>query len=225
MTAVSHLKSSPQERPYQRRAAIDNHPSILADIYEAEVNIAIWTRQLSQPIVSDVKAFLEEVGHYQKTFHARPEEIYQTLTANNEELHHYEALCTDITELVELFCFLFDRKTVGLRITKLETAMCPRFHVDRVPCRLVCTYQGVGSQWLPHNVIDRSKLGVGSNGLLDQQSGLYCSHEDIQQITVGDVSILKGELWEGNENAGLVHRSPEVADESARLLLTLDFND
>lgn len=52
MTAVSHLESFPQERSYQRRVAIDNHPSILADIYETEVNIAIWTRQLSQPNVS-----------------------------------------------------------------------------------------------------------------------------------------------------------------------------
>ena len=40
-----------------------------------------------------------------------------------------------------------------------------------------------------------------------------------------NVSILKGELWKGNENAGLVHRSPEVSSGQARLLLTIDFND
>ena len=225
MTAVSHMKTSPAKTLHHRRAAIDDHPSILADIYGADVNIAIWMRNLSQQISADVENFLDQVSHYQKTFIASPEDIYSKLTSDDEELCRSQALCQDITELVELFCFLFDRKKVGLRITKLNKAMCPRFHVDRVPCRLVCTYQGVASQWLPHNLINRSKLGVGSNGLVDQQSGLYQSDEDIQQMNVGDVSILKGELWEGNENAGLVHRSPEVPPEQSRLLVTIDFND
>lgn len=35
--------------------------------------------------------------------------------------------------------------------------------------------------------------------------------------------MLKGELWEGNENAGLVHSLPHVPVDGSRLLLTLDF--
>jgi len=41
---------------------------------------------------------------------------------------------------------------------------------------------------------------------------------------VADVALLKGELWEGNEKAGLVHRSPAVPADHRRLLLTLDFS-
>ncbi|WP_297291060.1 DUF1826 domain-containing protein [Oceanicoccus sp.] len=33
---------------------------------------------------------------------------------------------------------------------------------------------------------------------------------------------MKGELWEGNEGAGLVHRSPSLSAGERRLLLTLD---
>ncbi|WP_428354217.1 DUF1826 domain-containing protein [Methyloprofundus sp.] len=36
-------------------------------------------------------------------------------------------------------------------------------------------------------------------------------------------ALLKGERWEGNENAGLVHRSPAINEGERRLLLTLDF--
>ncbi|NMU86574.1 DUF1826 domain-containing protein, partial [Vibrio parahaemolyticus] len=32
-----------------------------------------------------------------------------------------------------------------------------------------------------------------------------------------------GSGWEGNEATGLIHRSPHVADNERRLLLTLDF--
>lgn len=124
-----------------------------------------------------------------------------------------------------MFCYLFDLKQTGLRLTTLCHAMCPRFHVDRIPCRLVTTFQGVSTQWLPNHTVDRTKLGAGSQGLPDDQSGIYLSENDICQLKTGDVALLKGERWEGNENAGLVHRSPAVTEGGQRLLLTLDFVD
>ena len=75
-----------------------------------------------------------------------------------------EVLAGDIANLVDMFCCLFDLKRGALRMTVLDRAMCPRFHVDRVPCRLVTTYQGIATEWLPHNVADRSKLGTGNMG-------------------------------------------------------------
>jgi hypothetical protein len=91
-----------------------------------------------------------------------------------------------------------------------------------VLCRLVTTYQGSGTEWLPHNIIDRSKLGHGSEGKSDEQSGLFSKQDDIQQLKLGDVALLKGEAWKGNEGAGLVHRSPSMTAGEQRLLLTLD---
>lgn len=32
-------------------------------------------------------------------------------------------------------------------------------------------------------------------------------------------------IWQGNEGAGLVHRSPQLPNDNRRLLLTLDFVD
>jgi len=101
--------------------------------------------------------------------------------------------------------------------------MCPKFHVDRIPCRLATTYQGVATDWLPHEQVDRSKLGHGSDGKADDESGLFNSVADIQHLQCGDVALLKGDLWEGNEGAGLVHRSPDITDNACRLLLTIDF--
>ena len=121
-----------------------------------------------------------------------------------------------------MFCVLFDHDRVGLRLRVLDSAMCPRFHTDKVPCRLLSTYYGVASEWLAHDLVDRSKLGKGNNGQPDAESGLFQSEEDINRLKIGDVAMLKGELWEGNENAGLVHRSPEVPTGDKRFLLTLD---
>ena len=44
-------------------------------------------------------------------------------------------------------------------------------------------------------------------------------------IDAGHVGFLKGESWDGNQGAGLVHRSPKVENGRQRLLMTLDFVD
>ncbi len=203
-------------------AAAGQQAQILADIYQQDINIAIWQRELATTIYQAVNqllilrpAFETELILTPQDAHARVEEsIDSSDTA---------ALCEDIAELVDMFCCLFELKRVGMRLHALSGVMCPKFHEDRVPCRLVTTYQGVGTEWLPHEVVDRTKLGRGSLGLPDSQSGLYQSPGNIQQLSHGHVALLKGVLWQGNENAGLVHRSPVTPGAGSRLLLTLDF--
>ncbi len=205
-----------------RRSAIGSAPGIFPDIYEKETNIVVWQRQLAQTLKNDVADFLQSNPSFQTSMTVTPQSAVSSLA-----IPFYDAqleLRENIAELVDMFCYLFELKRVGLRLTALDRAMCPKFHVDRVPCRLVTTFQGVATEWLPHQTVNRSKLGHGSNGMADHQSGLYQRQADIQQLHCGDVGLLKGESWEGNENAGLVHRSPALPAGERRLLLTLDFS-
>ncbi len=223
MNAASSVSADALKCCHTRSAAIDDHPSVFTDIYQEDINIAIWKRDLDHEIKNSVDYFLKSHSNYRANLVVNPDTVFDKLIESESELINAQALCKDISELVDMFCVLFDLEQVGLRLTVLDRAMCPRFHVDRVPCRLVCTYYGVASQWLPHNMVDRSKLGRGNNGLVDEESGLYQSEQHINKLNIGDVAMLKGELWKGNENAGLEHRSPRVASGDKRLLLTLDF--
>ena len=101
--------------------------------------------------------------------------------------------------------------------------MCPRFHTDFVKCRMVTTYIGPGTQWLPHKLVNRSKLGHGNQGQPDNKSGLFQKNVTIEQLEIGHVALLKGESWLGNEGAGLVHRSPHTSNKYNRLYMTIDF--
>lgn len=223
MTSAAVLNTHTQEPFKSRQAMISGHPSVLADIYQEDINIAIWQRDLSNELNTSIKKLLDTQNNFEKSLIVTPMNIYSKLTNDDGPLQKSGALCQDVAELVDMFCLLYELQEVGLRLAILDRAMCPRFHVDRVPCRLTCTYHGVNTEWLPHNKVDRQKLGRGNNGLVDERSGLYSSAHDINQLKNGDVALLKGELWEGNENAGLVHRSPQVPQGEKRLLLTLDF--
>jgi len=217
----TEIDLSTGEAKRRRIAAQADDPVVLADIYQEQVHIAIWQRKLSSELIDAVAAVLSSQSGLQLSMTVSPENaqrhLEQALSAAPTK-----ALCRDISELVAMFCYLFEIERVGLRLTALDKAMCPRFHVDNVPCRIVTTYQGPATEWLPHQAVDRSRLGRGNNGLPDCDSGLYHSSRDIRQLDSGDVALLKGELWEGNENAGLAHRSPTVPDGQRRLILTLD---
>jgi len=203
-----------------RRAVEGKEPDIFTDIYQEEINIAIWQRELSTKLKEHVNDIIKLRPTLQIAMTVSPQSVISSLNKNLGVTQ--SELSENIAELVDMYCCLFELKGVGLRLTVLDRAMCPKFHVDKVPCRLVSTYYGVASEWLPHHMLDRSKLGSGSKGLADHQSGLYRNPQDIQQLSLGDVALLKGESWEGNENAGLVHRSPAPSGGENRLLLTLD---
>ena len=198
-------------------------PMVLTDIYQDAVNIAIWQRKLPTELLGSLQQYLQSNPRLSITKTIEADAIELQLRETLPDFPGNELLQAKVAELVDMFCCLFDLKRAGLRLKVLEHAMCPRFHVDRVPCRLVTTFYGAGTQWLPHQLVNRDRLGIKSQGLADEQSGLYSGQDCIQVLAAGDVALLKGELWQGNEHAGLVHRSAPASGAEKRLLLTLDF--
>ncbi|XOV78106.1 MAG: DUF1826 domain-containing protein [Aestuariibacter sp.] len=199
------------------------NPAVLTDIYQQHNNIVIWKREQPEVIQQQAALLIEQQPKLNISRAIYASRIETDVNDTLPDLSNARELQNRISELVNMFSCLFDLPKVGLRLSVLDRAMCPRFHVDRVPCRLVTTFYGVGSQWLPHQWVNRQKLGHGSKGLSDEESGLYPNTDCIQTLNCGDVALLKGELWESNEGAGLVHRSPPVPEDEKRLLMTLDF--
>ena len=209
-----------------RSSFTGNTTSALFEIYQEEVNIAIWQRKLSSKIMLASNNILQTYPFLEISEVINPKDVIEMLDSKIGTSKDNIYLSSDISDLVNIFCDLFKLDRVGFRLKILDHAMCPRFHVDRVPCRLITTYHGIATEWLPHCKVDRSKLGVASHGKIDEETGIFKTHKDIEQLDVGHVGLLKGESWEKNEGAGLVHRSPKVEDnDQRRLMLTLDFID
>ena len=203
----------------------ENHIDVLADIYQENTNIVVWKRSLTDELLEASISILSTNPDLEISLVVSPQDTVSNLQARLDSSKMAMILIEDIHKLVNMFCDLFDLKRVGLRLTSLKHAMCPRFHVDNVPCRLITTYQGIATEWLSHGNADRSKLGVGNKGKPDSQSGIYQDESDVQQLSQGDVALLKGEAWVGNERKGLIHRSPQLYDQASRLILTIDFID
>jgi hypothetical protein len=196
----------------------------LAHIYEPGVNLCIIQRKTNAEIKAFVSALLRQPLEIDITEKIAFELYdFNKLVPKLSELSGYATWCRDVARLTALFCDLLGVERVGLRLRTLDKPMCPRFHTDHILCRLVCTYGGLGTQWLPNHAVDRDKLGAGAQGLPDIVSGLIRDEHAIQTLPEYAVGLMKGDAWEGNELRGLVHRSPHSnADAPRRLLLTLD---
>lgn len=195
-------------------------PEVLTRILEDDTNLAVWQRQLPLHIAdfADLLLSLNEPLAESLCLELPDEEAEPDLTGlalGFRDLQGYEGFIADIGWLVSAFACLLGARRIGLRLRVLDKAMCPRFHVDHVPVRLITTYAGIGSQWLREGAMDRQQLGQANAE--PQEAG------QVQQLKSADVALLKGEKWHGNEGFGLIHRSPQLASGERRLMLTLDW--
>ncbi len=186
---------------------------VLARIYQPDCNLAVWQRPLPSNITDYVARLHQASSRVSVRQLLLPQQVANALAEQLPDLPGRAALAKDVQQLAEMFACLFELKRVGVRLASLQTAMCPRFHTDRLPCRLVSTYSGPGTHWL--NTPQR-------NQLLEQGGA---EPEQWQQLAAGEVALMKGEGWQGQEGCGLWHRSPPVPTGYRRLFLSMDFGE
>lgn len=205
-----------------RRAISSTTPDVFPKIYQENINLVVWQKKLPESFKRFALALIEQKPNLKAVMTVSPKDTFQNLTEHLHDVKEKNEFCQQVALLVDMFCTLFDLPHAGLRLTVLNKPMCPRFHVDKVPCRLVTTFSGDATQWLANKAANRNKLGAGCQGLPDEESGLFQKNEDINHLSTGDIALLKGEGWLENNHGGLIHRSP-ASKNNARLLLTLDF--
>ena len=164
------------------------------------------------------RAFAAQVDHTDESAVAdlaqriRSESGRLDILVNSSEVRG--RLLDEINGARELLGELIECEQIGVRLQTLSSPMCPRFHVDNVPCRMLITLCGAGTEWISNNDVDWEVLTD-----LDTVAPPLKPDGSIQNLNSGYWSLLKGGAW-SEEFGGVVHRSPH--GEGDRLLLSLD---
>lgn len=106
------------------RCAVGAQSASLTNIYDDDVNIAIWQRRFDPSFEQLVEACAARRPTI--SIAAPPRDIAKVVQ-NELGGQVSEALAADIAQLSEMFACLFDLETVGHRLTVLQGSMCPRF--------------------------------------------------------------------------------------------------
>ena len=121
----------------------------------------------------------------------------------------YARWVSDMVQVCETFCHTLSSEAVGFC---LETSRgCRRYHVDNVPMRLLVTYHGKGTEWLPDEAADRRALAEGAPNEKIIKDPSAC-----QFMNTWDVAIFRG------GPKGLLHRTPDAALDGSSVLMRLD---
>ncbi len=204
----------------RKSAQCGNSPMVFSEIFSPETSIAYWQR----PNNSIIQSYFLNVA---KSLSLGHRSVYSATSLSSElqgvlpdGLGKKQAI-SDIQLLVDMLTCLFDCEHVGLRLTAVDKAMCPRLHVDNIPVRLITTYCGAGTQWLPNEfaelaALNKPKAVNSENGNKDVSAENY-----IQQLDSFDVALLKGSAFD-SAHAAAIHRSCPVTENQWRVLLTLD---
>jgi hypothetical protein len=126
------------------------------------------------------------------------------------------AWIADLSRLIATFCQISGTSRALLRIERVTTDACWLFHPDHFPARMVCTYRGPATQWLPEDSADRCGIGQGDNDRICRD---WSRVQTLQPFWVG---LMKGETWPGHTGGGLLHRSPPLKSGEWRMFVALD---
>lgn len=198
---------SPYDRVAARNVIIGRDADILADIGRAGVAAAIWTRTPERRFQDWLDGLsVDQLPELRTTV---PVHLVEAAVMTACEYSRVPAcperdmLASDTAALALMLAKITDVRMVRVRFDVSEEVMCPKFHVDNVVARLLCTYRGSGTEYVPSDVVgDRKRIGT---------------------VPCGSVGLFRGRQWPGGEETGLLHRSPASgALAGARLLLVID---
>lgn len=121
----------------------------------------------------------------------------------------YALWVSDMAQVSKSFCDVLGTKAVGFCLS--TTRGCRRYHIDNVPMRMLVTYAGKGTEWLPDEAADRDAYirGASNEEIVKDPSAR-------QFIEPWNIAIFRG------ESDGLLHRTPDSALEHPSILMRLD---
>jgi Protein of unknown function (DUF1826) len=197
------------------RAGLDRAATIadFSAIYEPEVQGLILSRELATALVREAHELaFGDSYRYEFTVPAT------ALGSIRRALTRMPHLAADVAHWAEVLVELTGCQAVGVRVARIIDAMCPLFHVDYVTVRLVTTYVGAATE-----LLERGNGAI--RHAIDRSTGRATDLVDealVFRAALGDVVLMKGGRWPGNEAKGCLHRSPHACADEPRLVLTLD---
>lgn len=189
---------------------VGRSPDILWKWREADVELVLWQRVWDSQLVKQLDALpVSALPRFRVV--TAPNGIrlsIRQLIPGVDESPVLFALVSDIEALTTHFANVTGVDEVAVRLDVIDHDACSLFHRDRAYARLLTTYLGPGTIWVP--------TACHAQALKDQQSYSGPTHE-MSRFAVG---MFHGSL---SSPRGLVHRSPKLSGSGrSRLLLCLN---
>lgn len=183
-------------------------PDVLTKIVEPGLNLTVWRRRLPEAVAGGLGAAARHlnvdrvlrtgaVGQLEPFVEWLPTELREWMRA-------------DLEHLVSKFAAASGASAFRASLQYVDTDACRKFHADYIRLRMLCTYRGPGTLWLDDAHADRSAFDWDNDDHDAVNDKIVRDPAQVGHARPGDVVMLKGHTWPGNEGHGAVHRSPRI---------------
>ena len=183
-----YLNILDREKPYKSNEFFKN---LIAEPFELNINI------------KKDKAFEDIKYHLNK----------ELLKRVQDQIFYYKWI-KDMSEICILYSDIIKKNSLNF---SLKTSRgCKRYHIDNVPVRLLVTYYGKGTEWLPRDACNYSAYYNG-----ESNEKIIKIKNKSKFIKPWSIAIFKGQKFKGGTKA-ILHRTPNEALNKKSLLMCLD---
>lgn len=186
---------------------IGRESKVLSSIHEPGINVAVWKRGIREQLATESASWAVHAHEFESIVDVHgslPEGLLSELPAGS-------ALLADIGFLLKLFIGLSQASRVQLFFGAVRNDQCRKFHQDYVRLRLINTYLGPGTQWVPEDAVRRQALEQPDSSVARDNLRIVPDPSLVRHAQPGEVIVLKGTRYPGNER-GAIHRSPPIAN-------------
>lgn len=201
------------------RAAYGDSREVLQEVGAPDVTVAVWSRTIPPDVQAGLAAWAaaepEPLVWHWPLQGPRWSDVLSALTPDAAAW-----LQADVERWVRDMARWSQRHHLAVRLGWVTDATCPRFHVDWLPLRLLCTYVGPGTEWIAPEDANCAALQApaGADGL---QVGLLRTGAAVRRAGAGEVLVGKGR-GHPHRVCGFVHRSPAIPHRNlARVVLVI----
>ena len=195
----------------------------LLGIRNRGLNLAYWPRRLP----AEFAMWLAELGDDELPGIAAEGPLEEVIPTVRQQLSDQFSgagrallLAEVIVDQIEGWAMVAEAIRCRVLLERIDGDQCMKFHTDQIGIRLLCTYRGPGTWWVPNHRARRDKLGIGT-----ENADIVMDDKDIREVPTCAIALLKGDLYDRHD-VGIIHRSPAIAARGlVRLLLRIENPD
>jgi hypothetical protein len=178
---------------------------VLEQLQHDDVSLVSWHRDLPPDLDEHLVAWVRRCPAQYDEIVAMPSyELSGAMRGLAEPVRGW--LTADIAVLVARLAQIANARRLRVTFGAVRTDQCRKFHADYMRYRLITTYVGPGTQWVPDHAINRDALAHPAEGRCNED--IVRDATAIRNAVAGEVLLMKGSLHPSQH--GAVHRSPPI---------------
>lgn len=190
---------------------IDRSIEAIGRLQRSDVNLVSWHRELPAGLDVQLEAWVRrDHARFDQAVAAQHpgDDLAKATSGLSGSIRDW--LIADIADLLARLAALADARRMRVSFGAIRSDQCRKFHVDWVRYRLITTYLGPGTEWVPDPAVDRTALEHPADCPCDANKNIIRDATAVMCAAPGEVLLMKGVRHP--DSPGTVHRSPPLGE-------------